>query len=291
METIRTDLAMESHERWRASAGETSSLPGVRAAEEPLGPFRLTTVEILTEEGAKELCKPIGRYLTLTLDALVRREEDAFEKAAACLAEILGRLLPDDPSASALVVGLGNREITPDALGPLAAEQILVTRHLRRQLPQQFGSLREVASLPTGVLGKTGIESADLIRCLTERLRPDCLLVLDALAAADHSRLCRTIQLSDAGIVPGSGVGNTRLALDSRTMGVPVISVGVPTVVSLSSLLLEYTDRLPEPEPALIVTPKDIDRDVQELARLLAYGIDLALHPGLTVRDLDMLVG
>lgn len=279
----RTDLAVEAEAIHRSAAAVTE-LPGVRAEETNRRGFSVTEVHVLDAAGENALCKPIGDYYTLALDPLLRREDDAFENAAQTLAELLRGVLPLMPDASVLVVGLGNRAITPDAVGPDAMQSVLVTRHLRAHLPEQFGHFRSVAALTPGVLGTTGVESAELVRAMTDRLRPDAVIVVDALACAEYDRLGRTVQLTDTGITPGSGVGNDRAGLDRTTLGVPVAAIGLPTVIDAGSL----TDD-PRAE-RMFVTPRDIDAVVRDAAKLIGYGIDLALHDGLTVADLDLLL-
>ena len=191
----RTDLAVEA-EALR-SAAAAAQLPGVRAAQTQRRGFAVTQVEVLDAAGSEALCKPIGRYDTLDLTPLLRRADDAFENAAQTLSELLRAALPLMPEASVLVVGLGNRAITPDAVGPDAMQSVLVTRHLRARLPEQFGHFRSVAALTPGVLGTTGVESAELVRAMTDRLRPDAVIVVDALACAEPERLGCTVQLTD----------------------------------------------------------------------------------------------
>ena len=278
----RTDLAVEA-EALR-SAAAAAQLPGVRAEQTQRRGFAVTQVEVLDAAGSEALCKPIGRYDTLDLTPLLRRADDAFENAAQTLSELLRAALPLMPEASVLVVGLGNRAITPDAVGPDAMQSVLVTRHLRAQLPEQFGRFRSVAALTPGVLGTTGVESAELVRAMTDRLRPDAVIVVDALDRPPALRLGCTVQLTDPGITPGSGVGNDRAGLDRTTLGVPVAAIGLPTVIDAGSL----TDD-PRAE-RMFVTPRDIDAVVRDAAKLIGYGIDLALHDGLTVADLDLLL-
>ena len=294
----RTDLAVEARELTRQGAGATE-LEGVRAREETREGYPVTRVEVLNETGAKALGKPVGTYITLDLAALARREEDAFPRAARALAAELGLLCKDvPPSAPVLVVGLGNRAITPDAIGPGAADHTLVTRHLVERAPEHFGSFRPVAALAAGVLGTTGVESGQLVRAVAERIRPACVLCVDALAARSVRRVCRTVQVADTGITPGSGVGNAREALNAQTLGVPVIAIGVPTVVDAATLtrdVLAQAGReelephaLGEAGGGLIVTPRDIDTQVHDLAKVIGYGINLALHPGLTIQDVEL---
>ncbi len=294
----RTDLALEAAQLWQESAGEAGTLPGVESEEATREGYPVTTVRIRDEAGARALGKPVGTYVTLELDGLARREEDAFGRAARALAAELGALLGLAPGAPALVGGLGNRAITPDNIGPKAADQTMVTRHLVERVPEHFGSFRPVAALAAGVLGTTGMESGELVRAVAETLRPACVIAVDALASRSLRRVCRTIQLADTGITPGSGVGNARAALNAETLGVPVIAVGVPTVVDAATLTCDVLAEAGKGEldPAalqgagdgLIVTPKDIDTQVHDLAKVIGYGINLALHTGLTIGDVEL---
>lgn len=287
----RTDLAAEAHQLWQESAARTSALPGVKAEDGESCGFAVHTVSILDQEGADALGKPVGRYITLELDGLLRREEGAFTRAAEAVAALLAPLLP--AQGLALVAGLGNRAVTPDLVGPLTAEHTLVTRHLVEQLPDHFGHFRPVAALTPGVLASTGMESGTLVQAAARELEPACVIAVDALASRSVERLCRTVQLADAGIVPGSGVGNHRMALSRETLGVPVIAVGVPTVVETSTLVMDLLGREePEALPGgeLFVTPREVDSRVADLSRVLGYGISMALNPGLTVEDLDLLL-
>ncbi len=281
---IRTDLAVEIEQLRR---GEGTALPGVRSRTAQRGGFGLTTTEVLDGAGAAALGKPVGRYVTLELGALLRREENAFADAAALLGEQLRALAPLAPGAPVLVVGLGNRDITPDAVGPAAVDSVMVTRHLRQQLPEHFGAFRPVTAVCTGVLGTTGIESGDLVSAVASAVEPAAVIAVDALASRSAQHLGSTVQLADTGIVPGSGVGNARSALSRETLGVPVIAVGVPTVVDAGTLAADLGGEDADLR-GLIVTPRDIDRLVRDAAKLVGYGINLALHEGLTVADVDM---
>lgn len=291
----RTDLALEARELWQESAGETTKLSGVEARDSQREGLPVTTVRILDEEGERALGKPRGSYVTLTLEGVAHRDEDIFGRAARAIAAELSAMLEGVPANGlVLVAGLGNRAITPDAIGPKVHEHTLVTRHLVQQMPEHFGSFRPVASLAAEVLGNTGVESGEVVRAVCEKIRPACVVAVDALASRSLQRLCRTVQLADTGITPGSGVGNHRSALDRDTLGVPVIAVGVPTVVEGATLAADLlgTDELPDLGEGrdLLVTPKDIDSQVADLSKIIGYGISLALQPGLTVADLDMLL-
>lgn len=293
----RTDLALEARELWQESAAKTTRLTGVKASKTKLEGYPLTTVEILNETGAQALGKPPGRYLTLDLTAYWQRRADFFERAVRALGGQLRQLLPED--GPALIVGLGNRAMTPDALGPLAADQVLATRHLIAAQPKSFSAFRSVAVCRTGVLGDTGVESAEAVRGLVETVRPSLVIAVDALASRRASRVCTAVQLSDTGIIPGSGVGNHRSALDRETLGVPVFSIGVPTVVDAATLaadLLEssgVTDfdeaRLQGRGQTLMVTPRDIDAQIRDLSKVVGYGINWALQD-LEIEDITALL-
>ncbi|MCI8680840.1 MAG: GPR endopeptidase [Oscillospiraceae bacterium] len=291
MLTVRTDLAVEAHALWRESAGETTRLKGVAAREEQAEGMTVTRVEILDQEGARALGKPEGTYLTLDVSPLWRREEDAFPRAVRAVAALLGPLLPEE--GPVLAAGLGNQAMTPDALGPRSLDHLLVTRHLGEVLPQ----LRPVAGLGAGVLGTTGMEVAEWVRGAAEQVGPAAVIVVDALAARDLERLCATVQIADTGLVPGSGVGNHRMALNRETLGVPVISVGVPTVVDAETIARDLLGEAGAVPKALngrgrrfFVTPESIDQKIRDLSKVLGYGINLALQESLALEDLEALL-
>ena len=288
----RTDLALEERESRGAA-----DLEGVRFLERDISGYRVSEVIIENEIGSHALCKPAGRYITIELDRLIRREDSAFEDGARALASLLSALLPEN--GLVLIAGLGNPAITPDAVGHIAAENALVTLHLIDAPGGVFSDLRPVACVEPGVLGTTGIESVEVVRAVAEKIRPAAVIAVDALASRRAERLCRTVQITDTGIVPGSGVGNARKELSANTLGVPVIAVGVPTVVDAATLAVSLAedcgtslneDRLRSAGGGLIVTPRDIDSKVADISKLVGYGIDLALQPSLSVSDLDMLI-
>ena len=291
---IRTDLAEEAHALWREGAGETTRLPGVRARDEEAEGFPVTRVEILDEEGETALGKPRGIYLTLDITAFWRRDEDAFARVVRAVGELLSPLLPEE--GAVLVAGLGNAAMTPDALGPRTLDHLLVTRHLMEVLP----GMRSVAGLGAGVLGTTGLEVAEWVRGAAEHVRPAAVVVVDALAARGLDRLCNTIQISDTGLVPGSGVGNHRMTLNREGLGVPVLSMGVPTVVDAQTVARDILTEAGAGDlsPAalhgqgsrLFVTPDSIDAKIRDLAKVLGYGLDMALQPGVEIEDLEALM-
>lgn len=278
----RTDLAEEAHRLRAADAGALGALSGVRADTESVEGQSVTCVEILSPAGEEALHMPQGRYYSLPLPASCPHRASEFPSLVAALAALIRRCLPEDRPRSALVAALGNPDVTPDAIGPLTAQSILVSRHLVQD--PLFRSLCPTALCRTGVLAMTGMESAFQIRTLCSALKPDCVVVVDALAGSDPGGLCRSVQISDAGIAPGSGVGNDREAIDRQLLRVPVVSIGVPTVTDASSLVRESGLE------SLFVTPRYIDSAVRQLGRLLGYGINAALNPGLSVEDMELLL-
>jgi len=289
----RTDLAMEERELWQERAGETTQLPGVRAREVRGRGISTTVVEILNQEGVRALRKPVGTYVTLELERGLLRDPAGFSRAAVRLGKELHRMLPG--SGPVLVAGLGNAAVTPDAIGPRTLDHLVVTRHLGTRFPQ----LRPVSAIAPGVLGTTGLESVEVVRGIVERAKPCCVVVVDALASRSLDRVCTTVQLTDTGITPGSGVGNRRAAFDQGTLGVPVVAVGVPTVVEAFTLLEDVLERngcktLENPikiDKSMVVTPKDIDARIGHISRLLGYGISMGLHKSLRVEDVGCFVG
>ena len=289
---FRTDLAVEAIENHKTAA----ALPHVRQSDRMLEGFAVHEVRILSEDAAREIGKPQGRYLTLELDALIRREEDAFPRACKALSTLLRELLPRPNDGPVLIAGLGNRMITPDAIGPQTADHVIATRHLVAQSPAIFADWRPVSALAPGVLGQTGVETGEVICGVLDRVRPAAVIAVDALAAGRLSRLLRTVQLADTGITPGAGVGNARTALNEETLGVPVIAVGVPTVVDGATLAHEISSQPGQPDcealddlsQPVMITTRDIDREVADISRMIGYAVNMALHPHLSVADIDL---
>lgn len=289
---IRTDLALEARQLWQESAGRTTKLEGVRAREGERFGLPVTVVEVLDERGEQALHKAKGTYVTVELEGLARREKDVFSRSARAVAEQLTELMGAlPPAACVLAVGLGNRAITPDRIGPGVYDHLLVTRHLVEQLPGQFQGFRPVAALAPGVLGTTGMESGETVKAVCDALHPALVIAADALVCGGTDRLCRTVQLTDAGIAPGSGVGNRRWALNRENLGVPVIAIGAPTVMDGAALTAGLKDEAsPRAGQELLVTPRDIDSRAADLAKVIGYGINLALQPGLELEELELLL-
>lgn len=285
---VRTDLAMEAVEL-HGGTGE-----GFTAKEYEREGIPVSEVKVLDEVGAQRLGKPAGSYLTLTMGELPGRTGDTFARAVRAVAEELRKLLPAEENLPALVIGLGNRSITPDAVGPVAVDCTLATRHLIRQAAQYFGDYRPVSAVAAGVVGSTGVESAELIRALVREIRPHFVVAVDALAARSVHRLGRTVQIADTGITPGSGVGNSRAELNQDSLGVPVIALGVPTVVDAGTLATDLGSRETGAEAKtlarMMVTPREIDTLTADMGKVVGYGISLALQEGLEVEDLELLL-
>ena len=274
----RTDLAAES-------AARLDTCPeGVTADTLNIHGCSVSRVVIASDAGAQALGKPIGKYLTLEMADYVTRRGQNFPHCAAAVRDLLRFFPAVERAKSFLIACLGNRAVTPDAVGPCVSDSLIVTRHLKSSLPEDFAAFSSVSVLRTGVLGTTGIESAQAIRAMCGLVHPDCVIAVDALASGEIGRLCRNVQLCDTGISPGSGVGNDRAEINEAYLGCPVIAVGVPTVADASALCDD------EGAECLFVTPRNIDELVKSAAKLIAYGIDLALHDGLTIADIDALI-
>jgi spore protease len=331
---VQTDLAVEARELIVHKEGPPE-IPGVEVETVKTEVSFITRINITTDDGARIMEKMPGRYSTLEVPGMRERDRDVQEKISQDLAGELGKFIKDiGPEALVLVVGLGNWNATPDALGPKVAGNLMVTRHLYEMTPPEVrGGLRPVAALSPGVLGLTGIETGEIIRALVAQIEPSMVICVDALASRSVKRLCTTIQIADTGINPGSGVGNRRLAINQETLGCPVLAVGVPTVIHASTIVSDamelvqdptraqgpaIADELPKktefnidpqaiikggvsPEPQqdhrqlvhsmlepymgnMIVTPKEIDVLIDDVAEIVAGGLNGALHPSL---DLD----
>ncbi|MBR2796935.1 MAG: GPR endopeptidase [Clostridia bacterium] len=299
MPNTRTDLAMECFEN-----ADGGAIPGTQVSHWESDGIEITEVLVTDNEAAQLLEKPKGAYLTLECPLLLERDPDARLAMATLLAEEIDRILPDgDSAAPVLVVGLGNRSITPDALGPGVVDRTLVTRHMLNTPWAQSG-MNSVCAVAPGVLGITGIESMELVEALVRAVQPRAILCVDSLAARDSRRIGCTIQLTDTGIQPGAGVGNHRRPLTRDSVGVPVISVGMPTVVYAATLARDafawLADRqgdadaheaaLADMERTLlggdlgemIVTPREIDAIIQDASGIIASAINRALQPTLS---------
>ena len=314
---IRTDLAMEQKERFESDHVEVSGVVLEEEYDEEKE-IKITTVRIETENGAKAMGKPVGTYLTLEAPNMAAADEGYHREISETLAGFLEKYMKDteenqEKGYSVLVVGLGNREVTPDALGPYVVDQLNVTRHIVQEYGRYAvgkGGSRIVSAIVPGVMAQTGMESAEIIRGIVNETTPDLIMVIDALAARSTKRLNRTIQISDAGIHPGAGVGNHRSEITKDTMGIPVIAIGVPTVVDAATIVndtmenfitaletsetlkgvgvvlqgynsaekYELVKELIAPHlNGMFVTPKDIDESVKRLSFTISEGLNIAL--------------
>jgi len=325
--SVRTDLAVEAKEL--ASEREQSEeVDGVEISVEDLcgGKVKVTWVEVYNEAGSKAMGKPVGNYITIESEAMKENDIETHESIMKILAKRLEKIRKLKKSSVVLVVGLGNWNVTPDALGPKVVSKILVTRHLSGNLPKELeGNVRPVGAISAGVMGLTGIETAEIIKGVTDRIKPDLVIAIDALAARRTNRVNSTIQISDTGINPGAGVGNKRMELSEQALGVPVIAIGVPTVVDAATLVNDTMDRmltamLEQAQPGseffnmlgsladeekyhliteilnpytgnMFVTPKEVDSVIERLANIIANGINIALHPGIKMDDINRFIG
>ena len=307
MRNLRSDLAVEAH----AFSGG-ADVPGVRVEQLKLSELTETVVEIVDERGSAALGKPCGRYVTLEGAQLAAAEPEISRVVVARLAHTLSGMLPE--LGAVLVIGLGNRRITADSLGPRVVDGVLVTRHMRESMPPSLkGRLRSVSAVAPGVLGVTGIETAEIVGGIVDRVKPEAAVVVDALAARETSRICTTLQVSDTGIQPGSGVCNHRLGLSQETLGIPVIAVGVPMVVYASTIVRDALELLVEDMPSdgedhtsaleemvnrvvarrlgdLVVTPREVDERVRAMASLLSEGVNRALQSRLSAEEIPALM-
>lgn len=276
---FHTDLAME-----RQEICENRHSENVRVKTETRENAKITEIEILNAKGEKELGKPKGTYITVEVPEF-SHDSELLDGRLSALVDAIRNLLPKG-SCSALIAGLGNENITPDALGPRTINNIFATRHIDKAtaISLGFGELNPVSAVSLGVLGQTGIESAELIAGIAEDIHPDVILTVDALAARSAERLGNTVQLTDTGLTPGSGVGNHRRAIREEILGVPVIALGVPTVIDTETLLssTEKDNNLLANAPRMMVCPRDIDTVIKRASRYLALAINCALQPTLS---------
>ena len=297
MFSIRTDLAEELRTqamsmRAKEKKGE---LDGVLYNERTEGFIKITTIEILNEEGEKMLAKPKGKYVTISFPSAVNLCYADFLMLCDAVSRELRAFCWDYPHT--LVCGIGNRDLSADALGVIAADNVLVTHHCKQEDGTSLGlsGFGDVSAFVPGPMAKTGAESASLIRSIVDRLRPDAVIAIDALAARDAYRLARTIQISDAGISPGSGIGNFRTDLNEKTLGIPVIAIGVPTVVDTATLVRDALDgRSPNENvirslSGLFVSPKEIDIIASHMGKLIGWAINRALHGEFPYEEMAMM--
>lgn len=312
MDNIRTDLAIEAAALYNKSAEDIDKIDGVKVKTEETEGIKVTHVQIVNENGEKTIGKKMGNYITIDSPKIRENDEDAFEKTSVVLSEKLKEILNLKKNSTVLAVGLGNWNVTPDALGPKVISNLLVTRHLFEYVPSHLDeNTRPVCAVSPGVLGLTGIETSEIIKGITDMIKPDIIIAIDALASRKTDRISTTIQIADTGITPGSGIGNKRKGLDKEYLGVPVIAIGVPTVVDAATvandaieLLIEnisnsanddsYMKKIADSFDIehryplikevltpyvgnLIVTPKEVDGIIEEVSKIIANGINNAV--------------
>ncbi|MDE6202992.1 MAG: GPR endopeptidase [Lachnospiraceae bacterium] len=296
---VRTDLALEARESMEENAKECR---GVSVEEEyrEESELKITRVVIETMNGAKAMGKPIGTYITLEAPAMALPDEDYHQEISNELARQLKEIIPEiDKELSVLVVGLGNRDVTADALGPNVVDNLTITRHMVKEYGKAAYNRKRVhmvSGLVPGVMAKTGMESREIIKGVVERTKPDVVVVVDALAARSTKRLNRTIQITNTGIHPGSGVGNHRNAITQEALGVPVIAIGVPTVVDAATIVSDAFEKMMRQageEPidiqdellaglgelySMYVTGKDVDYEIKQISHIICNALNCALE-------------
>lgn len=323
----RTDLVIEAHEIFlnssqaREQAVEHKTPPGVEVENAGDDDVKVTRVRITSPTGEQSIGKPMGNYITLEVPQLKDNNAEVNQKTIDTMAKELKSILNLKPDSTTLVVGLGNWNVTPDAIGPKVISNLMVTRHLLEFVPEHVDEgVRPVCAISPGVMGITGIETGEIVKGVVERVKPDALIAIDALAARSMERVSTTIQIADTGIAPGGGVGNKRMELSKATLGMPVVAIGVPTVVDAATLTNDamdlIIDSLINEAPSdssfyntlknidreekyelikqalnpfvgqLIVTPKEIDDIISRVSKVVANGLNMALHEGIGIEDM-----
>lgn len=320
MFSIRTDLAIEAKEIYEQTS--KNKIPGVKIQNRNDGDIKITEVVVETEEGEKALGKPKGTYVTLEMPEFTHYDADIMDEVSMVLGKSITPLIKQNDSITTLVVGLGNWNVTPDSLGPKVVSKILITRHLKQLIPDQIDEgIRPVCAIAPGVLGLTGIETGEIIKGIVEKIKPNLVICIDALASRRADKVNRTIQIGNTGISPGSGVGNRRMEISEKTLGVPVIAIGVPTVVDAATLandtidlvldemikqakrggefynILKSIDKdeklrliqqiLSPQMGSLMVTPKEVDLVIDSVSKVIANGINIALQDALGLEDIN----
>ena len=275
---MRTDLALEERESFDGSGVEIHGVEVEESCDEERD-VRLTRVKIVSERGAREMGKSRGTYLTLEAPGLASPDEDYHREVSEVIADLLRELT--GTAESVLVAGLGNRNVTPDALGPQAVSNLMITRHLIREYGREMMGMDGccvVSGIVPGVMAQTGMETSEILQGIIEETRPDLLIVIDALAARSTRRLGRTVQITDTGIQPGSGVGNHRGSLTKESIGIPVIAIGVPTVVEAAAIVYDAQgncEKMPPHLNGMFVTPKNIDEMIKQLSFTLSEALNM----------------
>ena len=278
---IRTDLALERNEMIN------EKISGVESAQTVDDDIKITHIKITTDEGAERIGKPKGNYITVEIPQMSEENEELCKKSANVVGEELKKLIKNLKNGAVLIVGLGNSYITPDSIGPKAVSNVFVTRHINLLNKDFEFNFRDVSAISPGVLGLTGIETTEIVEGVKRSVNPDFIIAIDALASRKLSRLGTTVQLSDTGINPGSGVGNNRKELSKESLGVPVIAIGVPMVVDAFTLAEDIFGESPSEDNKLkevlhsenmVVTPSNVDIIVKQASLIISEAINYALH-------------
>lgn len=307
--SVGCDLAIEEHEMLASEQENDYRMEGISVEEDSDGNFiNITRVTVENEKGAETLKKPIGKYITIGMPERFYGQQEIYEQMCKrCAKEIKSltdKKLPSE-NDTVLVVGLGNSKLTADALGPKVVDSLMITRHLKDYIPEEIDEgVRPVCAISPGVLGTTGIETGEIIKSLTKEIKPTLVIAIDALCSGDVNRINTTIQITDTGITPGAGVGNKRKTIDVNTLGVPVVAIGVPTVVDAATIAIAGVETISDREfdenkireayrnrfGNMIVTPKDVESIISDISSVIANGINISLHKGITLKDIDRYV-
>ena len=326
MMSIRTDLAVEAKEIYESeNKNSKGRIPGVTVKEYTENDIKVTDVNILDDDGEEAMGKPKGTYITIDMPKFTHYDSGIMENVSRVLSKSISNIIKLDDSMTALVVGLGNWNITPDAVGPKVISRIMITRHLKQLVPDSIDEgVRPVCAIAPGVLGITGIETGEIIKAVADKIKPNLIICIDALASRKMERVNSTIQIGNTGISPGSGVGNKRMEISERTLGIPVIAIGVPTVVDAATMANDTIDlvidemvkqstqggefysmlkNIDKDEKqrliqevlnpyvgGLMVTPKDIDMVIDSVSKIIATGINLALQPALELDEISQYI-
>lgn len=320
MKNVHTDLAVESREMY--SESNNVEIEGVSVDIEETENYSITRIEIMNNNGVEKMRKPVGKYITIEVPNLDVTDQDLKDEVSQVLATEIKGMGYNKENSKILIIGLGNWNVSPDALGPKVVERVLVTRHYFVNYNKEFDeTMANVAAMAPGVMGITGIESMDIVKGIVDKIKPDLLIAVDALASRKMNRVSKTIQIADTGISPGSGIGNKRMALNKETLGIPVLAIGIPTVVNAATMVNDTLDLILDSlkeqtevgkefynllddlsdddkyslivevlNPFMgntIVTPKDIDVTIDDLSIIIANGLNIALHPGIDLKDVN----
>lgn len=326
MKNVRTDLALEAREIYKQEHKSQTDIDGIEVSEDSDDEVKITTIKVTNDLASEKIGKPKGNYITIDIPRFTGYDGESMDKVSKVLSKVLQKLINLEVGKTVLVVGLGNWQVTPDALGPKVTEGLMITRHLKSVMPEVIDeSVRPVCAIAPGVLGVTGVETVEVIKGLVERVNPELVICIDALAARRVERVNNTIQVGDTGISPGAGVGNNRKQINEENLGVKVIAIGVPTVVDAVTISIDTIDLVidslinnstsgsefynmlknmdrtqkrtlikevlsSEELGEMIVTPKEIDLVITSLSKIISNGINMALQPNMNMDDINKFI-